>query len=91
MQNCKGEYKMKNKLKLLLKWAFVFLVCFIIIYLIVLFGGWKLFESGDIIFIEIGVALVLSVFVFAFLETVSLQEKKIKNLEKRIEELENKQ
>ena len=50
---------MKDKLKLLLRWAIIFLFCFIMIYLFVFFGGWKLFESGDPILIEIGVAFIL--------------------------------
>ncbi|MBE6665628.1 MAG: hypothetical protein E7603_05345 [Ruminococcaceae bacterium] len=82
---------MKNKLRLLLKWICIFVLCFIIVYLIVFFGGWKLFESGDPILIEIGVALVLSFFVFAFNEVVTDLQKRVKSLEKRINELENKQ
>lgn len=85
---------MKNILKTLLKFAIVFVVCFIAIYLVVFSGGWKLFESGDPILIEIGVALVVSIFVFPFGEafdrTATNLEKRIENLEKRIEELENK-
>ena len=38
---------MKNKAKMLLRWLGVFLLCFITIYLIVFFGGWRIFESGD--------------------------------------------
>ena len=49
---------MKSKLKLLLLWLAVFAACFVIIYLIVFFGGAKLFESGDPILIELGAALV---------------------------------
>ena len=81
---------MKNKIKLLLKWAGMFVLCFIIIYLIVFFGGWKLFESGDPILIEIGVALMLSFFVFVFIEIVTGLEKRVKSLEERLNELENK-
>lgn len=67
---------MKNNLKMLIKWAVVFLLCFIVIYLTVFLGGWKLFESGDPILMEIGVALVLSVFVFAINEAVTKLENK---------------
>ena len=81
---------MKNKLKILLKWAVAFLVCFGVIYLLVFIGGWQLFESGDPILIELGAAFILSFFVLIFYEiTVSL-EKRIKSLEKRVDELENK-
>ena len=75
---------MKNKLKNLLKWVVTFIICFVVIYLIVFFGGWKLFESGDPILIEIGIALVLSFFVFAFSETVTALEKIVKSLEDRL-------
>ena len=43
---------MKDKIKLLLRWVGIFLLCLIVIYLFVFFGGWKLFESGDPILIE---------------------------------------
>lgn len=82
---------MKNKLKSLFKWIVIFILCFVVIYLIVFFGGWKLFESNDPILIEIGVALILSVFIFAINEVLIKQENKIKSLEQRISELENKQ
>ncbi len=82
---------MKDKIKLLLRWAGVFLLCLIVIYLFVFFGGWKLFESGDPILIEVGVAFVLSFFVFVFNEVVTSLEKRVKTLEERINELEKKE
>lgn len=78
--------KVKEKIKILLRWAVVFLLCFILIYLFVFFGGWKFFESGDPIMIEIGVALVLSFFVFVFGEIVTGLEKRVKSLEERLNE-----
>lgn len=59
---------MNSKFKSLLRWAGTFVICFIVIYLTGFFGGWKLFNSGDPILIEIGVALVLSFFVFVINE-----------------------
>lgn len=82
---------MKEKLKIFLKWAVVFLLCFLLIYLFVFFGGWQLFESGDPILIEIGVALVLSFFVFVFGEIVTGLEKRVKSLEERLNEFEKKE
>ena len=79
---------MKDKIKLLLRWAGIFLLCFFVIYLFVFFGGWKLFESGDPILIEVGVAFVLSFFVFVINEVVMGLEKRVKTLEERINELE---
>ena len=81
---------MKNKLKMLLRWAFWFLICFIVIYLFVFFGGWKLFESRNLILIEVGIAVPLSVFVFAGNEAATELEKRVKALEERLNKLENK-
>lgn len=80
---------MKSKLKMFGKWAISFILCFIVIYLIVFFGGYKLFNSGDPILIEIGVALVLSIFVYAINEVFTKLDARIKALEERINELEN--
>ena len=82
---------MKNKIKSILKWVATFVLCFITIYLIVFFGGWKLFVNGDPILIELGVALILSIFVFAFNEVVTNLEKRVKSLEERLNEPKNKQ
>ena len=80
-----------KKMKLLLKFLGVFLLCFIVIYLIMLLWGWKLIETGDPILIEVVFAAVLSIFLYAFGEAVSSLEKRIKALEQRLKELENKQ
>ena len=82
---------MKNRVKTFLRWIATFFLCFIVIYLFVFFGGWKLFESGDPILIEIGVALVLSFFVFIINEVVTGLNKKVNSLEERINELKNKE
>ena len=79
---------MKDKLKLLFRWVLIFLLCLIVIYLFVFFGGWKLFESGDPILIEIGAAVILSFFVFVISEAVICLEKRVKSLEERVKELE---
>ena len=50
-----------------------------------------MFESGDPILIEIGVALVLSFFVFVFGEIVTGLEKRVKSLEERLNEFEKKE
>lgn len=82
---------MNNKFKSFLRWAGTFVICFLVIYLAVFFGGWKLFNSGDPILIEIGVALVLSIFVFVINEVITALDKRVKALEARLNELENKQ
>lgn len=80
---------MKKKAKMLLRWLGAFILCFLAIYLIVFWGGWKLFESGDPILMEIGAALVLSIFFFAINEVLTMHEKKIKDLEEHIKKLED--
>ena len=79
---------MKDKIKSLFRWAGTFVLCFIVIYLTVFFGGARLFESGDPILIEIGAALILSFFVFIFNEIVTRLEKRINALEERLKESE---
>ena len=81
---------MKFIVKNILKWFGTFVLCFVVIYLVVFFGGWQLFNSGDPILIEIGVALVLSLFLFIINEVISSLEKRVKVLEERINELETK-
>lgn len=80
---------MKKKAKMLLRWFGVFLLCFLAIYLICFFGGWKLFESGDPILMEIGAALILSIFLFAVNEVLTAHEQKITDLNARIKKLED--
>ena len=79
---------MKKYWKFLLKWAVCFIACFAVIWLIVFIGGWKLFESGDVVLIELGFALILSVFLLAIAETITVLNKRIDKLEEKIEELE---
>ena len=79
---------MKSKLKFFLRYLAVFTACFVIIYLFVFFGGAKLFESGDPILIELGAALILSVFVSVILHAMEAQSKRIDALEARIQTLE---
>ena len=82
---------MKDKLKSLLRWAVTFIICFVLIYTIMVFGGWKLFESGNPFFIVVGVAFILSIFVFGVDEVLTKLEKRVKILEERLNEIENKQ
>ena len=79
---------MKSIFKPILFWLAVFAVCFAILYLIVFFGGAKLFESGDPILIELGAALILSLFVTVLLSVCEAQSKRIDALEKRVKTLE---
>ena len=80
---------MKSKAKVVLRFLGCFILCFLVIYLIVFVGGWKFFESRDPILIEIGVAFIFSIFFYAFNEVIISQDKKIKELEKRVKALED--
>ena len=82
---------MKNKIKIFLRWIAMFLLCFVMIYLFVFLGGWKLFESGDPVLIEVGIAFIMSFFMFIINEVVTGLEKRVKLLEERISKLENKE
>lgn len=66
------------------------IVSFVYIYLFVFFGGYKLFDSKDIILQEIGASVIIGVVVFLVFKSFKLNSDKIDELEKRIEELENK-
>ena len=89
--NPEGMSIAMKKIKYITKWFITFIICFLIIYLTVFFGGWRLFESNDPILIEIGVALVLSIFVFSINEAIEKLETRIKELEEHISRLESKE
>ena len=55
---------MKDKLKNILMFILSWVISFVVIYLFVFFGGYKLFETGDIILKEIGVAFIVGIIIF---------------------------
>lgn len=81
---------MKEKVKILLSFLVCWLVSFILIYLFVFFGGHKLFESNDVIKIEIGVSFILAVSLSASMLVFKVNSDRIDKLEQRIKELEDK-
>lgn len=81
---------MKNKLKYVLKYALSVVLSFVFIYLFVFFGGYKLFESGDVILQELGVSVVIGSILFVVFEFFNTHSKEIQQLEERISELEEK-
>ena len=79
---------MKQKLKLYLRWFISILFSFVCIYLFIFVGGWKLLESGDPIRMELAAAIVVGTILFVMNEVATAQDKKIKDLEQRVAELE---
>lgn len=79
---------MKSKLKNIAGFILSWVISFLVIYLFVFFGGYKLFESGDIILQELGVSFIVGFNVFLIFSLFKNNSAKISELEKRIEELE---
>lgn len=86
--------KLASKLKYILVWALCILAWFVIIFLYFFCGGWELLESGDPIKIELCISVILGTLFFVIIDIIyeleKQHEEKIKKLEKRIAELENK-
>ncbi|MDE6110464.1 MAG: hypothetical protein K2F65_00975 [Eubacterium sp.] len=80
---------MKSKLKSITAFILSWIISFVVIYLFVFFGGYKLFETGDVILKEIGVSFIIGLVIFFVLGLFKTNNDKISALEKRIEELEN--
>ena len=78
---------MKNTIKNLLVLLLSIIISFIFIYLFIFFGGSKLFESGDVILKELGVSIIIGTLVFWIIKINKTSYEKIKELEKRVEEL----
>lgn len=78
----------KNTLKMLLHWLVSTVLCFVLIYLFVFFGGWRLLETGDPILPEVVAAIAMGFVLWLVYEITSAQDAKIGALEKRIAELE---
>ena len=91
---------MKNTIKNILVLLLSIIFSFIFIYLFIFFGGSKLFESGDVILKELGVSIIIGTLVFWIIKINKTSYEKIEELEdiytllskleKRVEELENK-
>lgn len=81
---------MKNTIKNLLVLLLSIIISFIFIYIFIFFFGSKLFESGDVILQELGVSIVIGSLLFLIIKINEKNLDKIEELEKRVEELENK-
>lgn len=78
----KSEYKMP------LHWLIITVLSFIVVYLFVFFGGWKLIESRDPIHLEIVVSVFIGFIIWIIFELSRYYDAKFKSSEKRIEALE---
>lgn len=65
-------------------------ISFVVIYIFIFFGGWQLFEAKDPILYEIAAAIGIGIVVWLIYEVTVYYDARIKALEKRISELENK-
>lgn len=87
-----------KKMKAAVRMLLCIVISFIVIYLLVFFGGWKLIESGDPILIEIAVSVIVGILLGIIVELSKYCETKfnqmtakVQELEKRVEELSKKQ
>ncbi len=80
----------KSNLKSILRLLAWILISFVIIYVIIFFFGHKLLSSGDPILYELTGAIFMGIILWLCNEVTTSLEAKVKALEKRIDDLENK-
>lgn len=80
---------MKSKFKDMISLLITIAVVFAVVYLFVLLGGWKLFESGDPVAVEIGVSVILGILAWILIKLYVLLNSRIDKLENKIEQIEN--
>ena len=78
----------KNTRDMLLHLLVSIIICFVVIYVFIFFGGWRLVESGDVVVLEFVAALALGFVFWIMYEITRSMEAKIKELEARIKVLE---
>lgn len=61
---------------------------FVLIYALVFVGGWRLLESGDMVMIEIAVAVLVGIILWLLFEQGKQYEDRLRQLEQRIQALE---
>ncbi len=81
----------KSNFKKVLRLLGYILLSFLLIYVVVFFFGSKLLSSGDPILYELTAAIFMGIIFWACNEVTSALEERIKILEKRIDDLENKE
>ena len=78
----------KQSIKIALRMMLCTVISFVFIYLFVFFGGWKLIESGNPIFIEIAVSIIVGILLDIIVELSKHFEAKFDNMTAQIQELE---
>ena len=78
----------KQKIQMILRMLICIVISFVFIYLMVFFGGWKLIESGNPIFIEIAVSIIVGILLDIIVELSKHFEAKFDNMTAQIQELE---
>jgi hypothetical protein len=68
--------------------AWLRLLSFVLIYLLVFVGGWRLLESGDMVMIEAAVAVLVGMILWLLFEQGKQYEERLRQLEQRIQALE---
>ena len=88
----------KQPIKVALRMLLCWIISFVVIYLLVFFGGWKLIESGNPILMEIAVSFIVGILLGIIVELSKYCEtefnkmaSQIRKLESQIEELSKKQ
>lgn len=76
-------------IKEILKFMLICVITFLLIYLLVFIGGWKLFESGNPILIEIGISILVGLILYTIYTINEDYKRKITELEKRLIKLES--
>lgn len=61
---------------------------FVLIYALVFVGGWRLLESGDMVMIEVAVAVLVGMILWLLFEQGKQYEERLRQLEQRIQVLE---
>ena len=85
-----GWAKMRMQtIKIALRMMLCVAISFVVIYLLVFFGGWKLIESGDPILIEFAVSVIVGILLGIIVEFSKYCETKFRQMSAKIQELEN--
>ena len=79
----------KQTFKIALRMLLCVIISFVVIYLIVFFGGWKLIESGNPILIEIAVSFIVGILLGIIVEFSIYCESRFNQMSNKIKELEN--